>query len=114
LERVVAGDVRFVDRLRNKVQKENLWFFVLLLLSTDERYGFELRQLINERFGFWSGNVTAYRVLYDLEKSKLVKAELKERRRYYRITDLGRKELDEAREYLLALADQVGKAGSGS
>jgi len=97
--------VRFVSRLKAKVQKENLWFFILILLSSQERYGFELRRLVNEEFGFWSGNVTAYRVLYDLERSKLVRAELKDRRKYYRITELGRTELEEARLYLRSLLD---------
>ncbi|HUI23775.1 MAG TPA: PadR family transcriptional regulator [Nitrososphaerales archaeon] len=94
-----ADLVRFVSRLKTKVQRENLWFFILVLLSSQERYGFELRRLINEEFGFWSGNVTAYRVLYDLEKSGLVRAELKDRRKYYRITEPGRAELDEARSF---------------
>ena len=97
--------MRFVSRLKTKIQKENLWFFILVLLSSQERYGFELRHLVNEKFGFWSGNVTAYRVLYDLEKARLVKAEVKERRKYYRITELGRTELEEARSYLKALLD---------
>ncbi|MDG6909498.1 MAG: helix-turn-helix transcriptional regulator [Nitrososphaerota archaeon] len=95
--------MRFVDRLREKVQKENLWFFILILLSQEERYGFELRRLINERFGFWSGTVTAYRVLYDLERARLVKAEMKDRRKYYRITEEGRAELDGARSFLRGL-----------
>ncbi len=95
----------FVERLKTKVQKENLWFFILALLSSKERYGFELRRLINEEFGFWSGNVTAYRVLYDLEKSRLVKAELKDRRKYYRITDLGKEELEGAKSYLRNLLE---------
>jgi len=103
-----------VSRLRDKVQKENLWFFILVLLSADERYGFELRRLINEEFGFWSGNVTAYRVLYDLEKSKMVRSALRDRRKYYQITDLGREELEEAREFiggLLAESKGAGRAG---
>jgi DNA-binding PadR family transcriptional regulator len=95
--------VRFAERLKGKVQKENLWFFVLILLSTEERYGFELRGLINEKFGFWSGNVTAYRVLYDLERSGMVKAEARDRRKYYRITELGRQEVREAKAFLQAL-----------
>jgi DNA-binding PadR family transcriptional regulator len=99
--------LRFVDRLKDKVQKENLWFFILILLSQKERYGFELRKLINERFGFWSGNVTAYRVLYDLEKAKLVKAEMKDRRRYYVITDQGRAEMEEAKSYLAGLLEDA-------
>jgi len=105
--------VHFVNRLRTKVQKENLWFFILVLLSAQERYGFELRRLVNEKFGFWSGNVTAYRVLYDLERSRLVKAEVKNRRKYYRITNLGRTELEEARSYLKTLLDSsIEEAGS--
>ena len=92
--------MRFAERLKDKVQKENLWFFILVLLSDGERYGFALRRLINEKVGFWSGYVTAYRVLYDLERSRLVRAELKSRRKYYRITELGRSELNEARAFL--------------
>jgi DNA-binding PadR family transcriptional regulator len=98
--------MQFVQRLKNKVQKENLWFFILLLLSENSRYGYELRSLVNDKFGFWSGNVTAYRVLYDLEKAKLVRAELQDRRRYYKITDLGRKELEAARAFLETLIAQ--------
>jgi len=106
--------LKFVGRLKDKVQKENLWFFILVLLSANERYGFELRKLMNEEFGFWSGNVTAYRVLYDLEKSKLVKAETRNRRRYYRITELGRQELVEARMFLRGLvAESAESAGTG-
>jgi DNA-binding PadR family transcriptional regulator len=100
--------LRFVDRLREKVQKENLWFFILVLLSQQERYGFELRRLINERFGFWSGSVTAYRVLYDLERGKLVKAELRDRRRYYVITELGLRELKEAKSFLQGVLGDAG------
>jgi DNA-binding PadR family transcriptional regulator len=106
--------MQFVERLRDKVQKENLWFFILLLLSVNSRYGYELRRLINEKFGFWSGNVTAYRVLYDLEKAKLVKAELQDRRRYYKITESGRRELEAARSFLQTLLVQSDQVQSSS
>ena len=100
--------MRFANRMKEKIQRENLWFFILVLLSESERYGFELRRLINEEFGFWSGNVTAYRVLYDLERSKMVKAEMKDRRKYYRITELGRSELRDGRSFLQSLLDESG------
>lgn len=93
----------FVERLKDKVQKENLWFFLLLLLSSESRYGYELRGLVKEEFGFWSGTVTAYRVLYSLEAAGLVKSRTVERRRYYEITDSGRKELEDARLFLKGL-----------
>ena len=103
--------MQFVGRLKVKVQKENLWFFILALLSSNERYGFELRRLIKERFGFWSGNVTAYRVLYDLERSGLVTTEARDRRKYYRITGEGRKELAGARSFLQTLLVETGGEG---
>src|SRR5271154_4165419 len=52
------GKMSFVERLKDKVQKENLWFFLLVLLSKKPRYGYELRKLVRDEFGFWSGNVT--------------------------------------------------------
>jgi PadR family transcriptional regulator PadR len=93
-------EMQFVERLKNKVQKENLWLFILILLSSGDRYGYELRREIKDKFGFWSGNVTAYRVLYDLESAKLVKGITQDRRRYYKITDSGRKEIEAARSFL--------------
>lgn len=93
----------FVERLKDKVQKENLWFFILLLLSTQPRYGYELRKLVKEEFGFWSGNVTAYRVLYSLEAAGMVTSQTVERRRYYEITERGGKELEEAKRFLAGL-----------
>jgi PadR family transcriptional regulator PadR len=97
--------MNFVQRLKQKVQKENLWFFLLVLLSKKPRYGYELRKLVRDEFGFWSGNVTAYRVLYALEGAALVKSEKGERRKYYTITDKGRKELGLAREFLAEILD---------
>jgi DNA-binding PadR family transcriptional regulator len=90
----------FVERLKDKVQKENLWFFILLLLSKKARYGYELRGLVKEEFGFWSGTVTAYRVLYSLEAAAMVKSQAVERRRYYEITEKGRKEMEDAKRFL--------------
>ncbi len=98
--------MQFVERLKDKVQKENLWLFILILLSSGDRYGYELRREINDKFGFWSGNVTAYRVLYDLESAKLVKGMTQDRRRYYKITEAGRKEVEAARAFLERLITQ--------
>jgi len=99
----------FVDRLKDKVQKENLWFFILLLLSTEARYGYELRKLVNDEFGFWSGNVTAYRVLYSLESAGMVKSEMRERRKYYSITQAGSREVQSAKAFLESILKSAGQ-----
>lgn len=93
----------FVERLREKVQKENLWFFILILLSRKPRYGYELRKLVRDEFGFWSGNVTAYRVLYSLEAGGMVKGKVLERRKYYEITEKGKGQVQEAKQFLEGL-----------
>jgi len=85
-----------IDRLKNKVQKENLWIFVLILLNKKERYGYEIRDLIRKRFGFLAGNVTAYKVLYLLEKGGYVSSK-KEKKRYYNITAKGGKQLKKSK-----------------
>lgn len=90
----------FLKRLEEKIQKENLWFFILLLLLKKDRYGYELRGLINEKFGFWSGNVTAYRVLYSLERNGYIKSKYKGRRNYYTIAPTGKKLVKKAIKYL--------------
>lgn len=93
----------FVNRLKGKVQREKLWFFILILLTGNDMYGYELRRRIYSRFGFWSRNVTTYRVLYDLERLKLVRSERRDKRRYYLITGEGRKEVEATREFLRTL-----------
>jgi DNA-binding PadR family transcriptional regulator len=91
------------------VQKENLWFFILLLLSTEARYGYELRKLVNEQFGFWSGNVTAYRVLYSLKNAGMVKSEMRDRRKYYMITETGEREVEAAKTFLESVVKTAGR-----
>lgn len=55
--------------------------------------------MIEEKFGFKPGRITPYRVLYRLEKSNYVKSKIEERRRIYKITEKGKKELEKARNF---------------
>jgi PadR family transcriptional regulator, regulatory protein PadR len=98
-------------RLKDKLTKENLWIYILKLLEKKERYGYELRDSIEEEFGFLPGNVTAYRVLYALQKNGLVassKKEVKSReRKYYSITTEGKKELEEGKDVLKSMIKKL-------
>ena len=75
-------------------------------------YAYEIRDRIEERFGFKIGKVTAYMVLYRLELDGYVKTEWRiidnRQRKYYRITDSGRKTLSKGIEYLKKLAVDLG------
>ena len=73
---------------------------ILQLLSTGEKYGYELVQLLDRRTEgvLAMGQSTLYPLLYNLEAKGLIasrteKAANGRARRYYRITDAGKKRL---------------------
>ena len=88
-----------VERLLKSNTVENLWIYILSFLKKRKIYAWEIPAIIEENFGFKSGKITPYRVLYRLEKEGFVKSELKERRRVYQITEKGKKELEKARSF---------------
>jgi len=77
----------------------NLWIYILSLLKKRQVYGYELQKVIFENFGFTPGKITSYRVLYRLEEDGFVKSKTKEMKRVYEITEKGKKELKEAKEF---------------
>jgi DNA-binding PadR family transcriptional regulator len=89
-----------VERLKEKVLKENLWIFLFKLLEQNDEYAYELRKKINSVFSFWTGRVTGYRVLYLLEKDGYVESYSKGRRKYYKLTGKGQEQLKKAKNFL--------------
>ncbi len=93
------------QRLLNSVTKDNLWFYILTLLSKREMYPYEIRKEIKKTFGFEPGSVTAYFVLYRLERAGYVKSGKKIKkggpeRKYYKITKKGKIELKKGKKIL--------------
>jgi len=85
-------------RLLDSITKDNLWIYILSLLMKKEMYPYEIRREITKVFGFNPGVVTAYVVLYKLEKDGYVKSGEKMKiggpeRKYYKITTKGKEEL---------------------
>jgi DNA-binding PadR family transcriptional regulator len=93
-----------VERLKRKVLTENLWIFILKSLKRRELYGFEIRNMVKKEFGFLIGSVTAYKVLYLLEKDNYISSFRKGNVKYYKITQKGVDELQEAKRFLRSLA----------
>jgi len=89
-----------IERLKEKVLKENLWIFIFMILKDKDEYAYEIRKKINKKFGFLAGNVTSYKVLYLLEKDKYVKSYMKGRRKYYKLTAKGLKQLNKVKKFL--------------
>jgi len=91
-----------IERLRKKVQRENLWIFIFHLLNKKERAVNEIRELVRKEYGFLTGNVTAYKVLFLLERGGYVKSYYQRNKKFYRITEKGRKQLKKAVKFFEA------------
>lgn len=102
------------ERLVRKLTHENLWLYILTLLSKKPLYGYQIRKLIDEEFGFKPGQVTAYVVLYRLEKAGLIKVVNEAKgtrgpsRKYYTITSKGAATLMKAKRFLTDLSSRIG------
>jgi DNA-binding PadR family transcriptional regulator len=106
LETYSNHETKAMRRLISRTTKENLWLYVLTLLVERDYFAYELRGAIKERYGVEMASVTAYVLLYKLQRDGLVELseERKEGRRptrkYYRITDTGLRTLEQARSFL--------------
>lgn len=76
-----------------------LWIYVLKILSEKPVHAYALRKMIEERFGFEPGMVSAYKVLYLLEQEGFVKSKESGRVTNYEITHEGKRILSAARNF---------------
>lgn len=97
-----------VERLEKKVDRENLWLFILSILSKKDRYGFEIRQLVSKEFGFLAGNVTAYKVLHLLERGGYVRQYAKGGKKYYKMAPKGKEQVRKARAFFMKRMKSLG------
>jgi len=98
-------------RLYRKTTTENLWIYILRLLKDKPMYAYELNKNIKDKFGFEIGTVSAYVILYKLEKEGYVLTEWRQeerQRKYYIITDKGEKILKQGITYLNNLNSRLG------
>lgn len=95
------------ERLEKSNTKENLWIYILAMLKKEPHYAWDLHLLIEKKFGFKPGNITPYRVLYRLEIQGFVNSELAERRRVYKITKTGEKELEKVRNFYSEIINKI-------
>ena len=91
-----------ITRLVDKLTKEMLWIYILRLLQERPHYGYEIKQLIQERFGFSPATVSGYAIIYRLTKDGLIEEQRREDspRKYYAITKKGSDAMSEAKEFL--------------
>ncbi|MAG22227.1 MAG: PadR family transcriptional regulator [Candidatus Diapherotrites archaeon] len=93
---MAVKESREIVRLREKLGIKVLWVYILSLLNKAPSHAYILRNKIEERFGFRTGNVTVYVVLYKLEGRGFVTAKRENNRKVYTITTRGKTLLKEA------------------
>ena len=85
-------------RLERSLTTENLWIYILLLLSKKKLHPYAIVSEMQTHFGWQPGLITPYVVMYKLAKEGYIKPSQKERRCYYTITKKGRTLLNKAKE----------------
>lgn len=81
------------------------------LLAEKPAYAYELRKMVEDRFGWEPPLTTSYTVLYRLERKDYIGGEWRKEdsrpKKYYKITDKGREIRRAAREYLRDLQEKL-------
>ena len=88
-----------IKRLKRLNTKESLWLYVIHILKDTPMHAYVLKKEIEEKFGFSTGNVTVYKVLYLLSRAGYVSKQKKGRRVIYSVTEKGLNALDEAKKF---------------
>jgi DNA-binding PadR family transcriptional regulator len=98
-----------ISRLEDKLTKEMLWIYILRLLQERPHYGYEIKQLIQDRFGFSPATVSGYAIIYRLTKDGLIEEQRQDDspRKYYAITSEGSHAMSEAKEFLQDTLERV-------
>ena len=96
-----------LERLKQYNTKENLWIYIFYFLQKEDLHAWKIRFLIEKNFSFQIGKITVYRVLYRLESQGLVKSRKEEKRRVYKITAKGRKELSLAKDFYKEILKKI-------
>ncbi len=91
-----------VHRLNKNLTKDMLWIYILRLLQERPHYGYEIKQLIIERFGFKPATVSGYAIIYRLRNDGLIEEQQgsDSPRKYYAITEKGKEAMSEAKQFI--------------
>src|SRR6266481_4915479 len=105
-------------RIENELMRGAGPAAVLMLLAGGEKYGYELVQLLDHQSGgvLAMGQSTLYPLLYNLQAKGLIASRVDKEtasrpRKYYRLTDKGKRRLARDRKQWEALSVAMGKLG---
>lgn len=81
-----------LDRLEASLTLNNLWLYLIKLISDKPMFSRELHKEIREKYKMNVNLITVYSVLYRLEREGYIKRR-GNYRKYYEVTEKGEKEL---------------------
>lgn len=97
-----------IRRLKGLLTAGNIWLYILSVIRQEHKaYAYSLPERIEEEYFFRPSRVMVYVVLYKLEGEGLIRSEFEERRKYYHMTEKGKKTLEAAKEYFGLLARRL-------
>ena len=97
-----------LERLKELNTTDCLWLYVLRILKDGPAHAYSIRGEIEKRYGFRPGNMTAYKVLYLLNRDGLVTKKREGRKKVYAVTEKGSKELSDAVRFYRGRAKLLG------
>ena len=102
------------DNLITQMKKGILPLVVLLIISKQDSYGYQISSEIEKKLGFEVADGTIYPILMRLCKDELIEAYWIQKesgmpRKYYRITEIGRKYMVNLAGYYLNMTERIGQ-----
>lgn len=105
---------KVISRLRRRVIKSFLDILILSKLEKGEPMGgYDFISFIHKKFGVLVGSGTVYSNLYALEREGFINGYSSQRKRVYKITDMGKQFADAAHEAMNTVQYIVGKILKG-
>ena len=107
----------FFDNWTVQMRKGLVEFCILRTLSHSERYGYDLVKSLVTLPGLNTTEGTVYPLLSRLRAAGLIEARLVEStegpaRKYYSLTDLGRRQIEQMNKYFKTLSQTVSDIGA--
>lgn len=102
------------DNLITQMKKGILPLVVLLIISKQDSYGYQISSEIERTLGFEVADGTIYPILMRLCKDELIEPYWVQKdsgmpRKYYKITEIGRKYIVNLTDYYLNITNRIGQ-----
>ena len=101
-------ELKVEKHLRKKVAKDFLDLIILSKLENGApKSGYDFISFINEKYGVLMSSGTIYSRLYGLEREGFITGRFKERKRVYKITNMGKQFADAAQETVQHIIETI-------